>query len=102
VSVIVMLKFATSGETVAKVARENAATMQSIIEDGRRHGAIHHQFVEDPDDGGAVVLDEWPDAESFHRFFGAQQDIPGIMAKAGVTEPPVVRVYQVLDTPDRF
>jgi hypothetical protein len=100
-SVLITLKFATSGETLAKVARENADTMLAIIEDGRRHGAIHHQFVEDPD-GSAVVVDEWPDAETFHRFFGTQEDIRAIMERAGVTEPPEVRIYPVLDTPDRF
>lgn len=100
-SVLVTIKFAVSGETMQKVAVDNAEVMTSIIDDGRRHGALHHQFVQDPD-GSAVVVDEWPDAESFQRFFDAQQDIREVMSRAGVTEPPEVRVYPVLDTPDRF
>ena len=100
-SVLITLKFAANAETLQKVVVDNAATMTAIGEDGRRHGAVHHQFVQDPD-GSAVVVDEWPDVESFERFFGDQQDIREIMAKAGVTEPPEVRAYPVLDTPDRF
>jgi quinol monooxygenase YgiN len=101
VSVVVTIKFPVSAETLEKVVLDNTATMAAISEDGRRHGTIHHQFVQDPD-GSAVVVDEWPDEESFQRFFDEQQDIRTIMAQAGVTEPPQVRVYQVLDTPDRF
>jgi hypothetical protein len=100
-SVLITIKFAVSGETMQKVAVDNAALMTTIIDDGRRHGAVHHQFVQDPD-GSTVVVDEWPDEDSFHRFFDAQQDIREVMSRAGVTEPPEVRVYPVLDTPDRF
>ncbi len=100
-SVIITIKFATPAETLEKVVLDNAATMAAIGEDGRRHGAIHHQFVQHPD-GSAVALDEWPDLDSFHRFFDAQQDIKGIMAQAGVTQPPEVTVFPAIDTPDRF
>ncbi|HEY2196078.1 MAG TPA: hypothetical protein VGH76_27800 [Actinomycetospora sp.] len=100
-SVVITITFPISAGTMEKVVLDNAATMAAISEDGRRHGAIHHQFVRDPD-GNAVALDEWPDLESFHRFFDAQEDIKKVMAEAGVTGPPEVRVYPVLDTPDRF
>ncbi|MDT7743391.1 MAG: hypothetical protein QOE59_2469 [Actinomycetota bacterium] len=100
-SVIITMKFSVPAETLQKVVLDNTTTMSAISEDGRRHGAIHHQFVQDPD-GSAVVVDEWPDVESFHRFFESQQDIKEIMSKAGVTGAPEVRAYPVLDTPDRF
>ncbi len=100
-SVIVTIKFSVSAHTVEKVVNDHADTMAAVSEDGRRHGALHHQFTEDTD-GNALVIDEWPDAESFHQFFAGQQDIPKIMAEAGVTEQPVVTTYRVLDTPDRF
>ncbi|NMO88468.1 hypothetical protein [Actinomycetospora sp. TBRC 11914] len=100
-SVLVTVTFPVPAETMEKVVLDNTATMAAISEDGRRHGAIHHQFVQHPD-GSAVVVDEWPDEESFHRFFDSQDEIRRIMAEAGVSEPPAVRVYPVLDTPDRF
>lgn len=100
-SVLVTIVFPISAETMEKVVLDNAATMVAIGEDGRRHGALHHQYVEAAD-GSAVVIDEWPDAESFHRFFDTQQDIREVMSRAGVTGPPTVTVQRVLDTPDRF
>jgi hypothetical protein len=100
-SVVITVTFALSAETMQKVVQENGPTMLAIGEDGKRHGAIHHQFVQDPD-GNAVALDEWPDEESFHRFFDSHEDIRRIMAQAGVTEPPEIRVYPAIDTSDRF
>jgi hypothetical protein len=100
-SVLVTISFPISADAMEKVVLDNAETMAAIGEDGRRHGAMHHQFVE-AIDGSALVIDEWPDAESFHRFFDAQQDIREVMARAGVTGPPTVTVNRVLDTPDRF
>jgi hypothetical protein len=101
VSVVVTVKFPVSAETLEKVVHANAATMVAIGEDGRSQGAIRHTFVEDSD-GGAMVIDEWADADSFHRFFSDQQDIRDVMAQAGVTEPPTITIHRVLDTPDRF
>lgn len=100
-SVIVTIEFPAAAQIVEKVIHDNGDTMTAISKDGRRHGALHHQFVENPD-GRAVVIDEWPDEESFRQFFATQQDIPRIMAESGVTEAPVVTVHRVLDTPDRF
>jgi hypothetical protein len=62
---------------------------------------VHHQFAEDTD-GNALVIDEWPDAESFHQFFADQQDIAKVVAEAGVTNQPTVTIYRILTTPDRF
>ncbi|MCD2195450.1 hypothetical protein LQ327_18935 [Actinomycetospora endophytica] len=100
-SVVITVKFPVSADTMERVVTANADTMQAIAADGRRHGTIHHQFTADPD-GNAVVIDEWPDEDSFHRFFDAQDDIKKVMAEAGVTGPPEVTVYRTLDTPDRF
>lgn len=36
------------------------------------------------------------------QFFADQQDIPKVMAEAGVTDQPTVTVYRILTTPDRF
>lgn len=83
------------------VVNDHRETMLTIIEDGKSQGAIHRQFAADAD-GGALVVDEWPDEESFHQFFAGQEDIKKIMAAAGVTSEPTVTVYRLLDTPDRF
>ena len=48
------------------------------------------------------MVDEWPDAASFMRFFEGSPDIGEMMAEAGVTEPPTPIFWRALDTPDAF
>lgn len=100
-SVVITVKFPISADRMEQVVAAHADTMLGISADGRAHGTIHHQFTADPD-GNAVVIDEWPDEDSFQQFFANQEDIRKVMAEAGVSAPPEVTVYRVLDTPDRF
>jgi hypothetical protein len=48
------------------------------------------------------VVDEWPDAASFLRFFEGSPDIGEMMGEAGVTERPTPVFWRELDTPDKF
>jgi hypothetical protein len=48
------------------------------------------------------VVDEWPDSESFRRFFNDSPDIGEMMAEAGVTSEPAPVFWRELDTPDKF
>ena len=48
-----------------------------------------HFFAEDTD-GNLLVVDEWPDEESWQRFFAGQEDIKKVMAAAGATTEPTV------------
>jgi hypothetical protein len=101
-SVIVTVKFDVPATEIERVARDqHGETMLRIAEAGRQQGAMHHQFVEDAD-GRALVIDEWPDLDSFQRFFGGRDDIKQVMADAGVVTEPTVTVHRVLDMPDRF
>ena len=43
--------------------------MGIIFKKAEQHGIIAHRFYSDGA-GGMMVLDEWPDAESFQAFFG--------------------------------
>jgi hypothetical protein len=47
-----------------------------------------------------MVVDEWPDEESFHTFFQASPEIAGYMEAAGVTSEPVITFWRPLDTND--
>src|ERR1700712_2152705 len=100
-SVMITIKFPVTAEVMEKVVNDHREMMMAIIEDGKRQGAIHHQFAEDTD-GGALVIDEWPDEQSFYRFFAGQEDIKKVTAAAGVASEPTVTVYRLLETPDRF
>ncbi len=74
--------------------------MRRISEAGRAAGAIRHTFA-----GGAnevMIIDEWPDGESFEKFFGGNPEIGDVMRDAGAQGAPEVSVYRKLSTPDQF
>lgn len=54
----------------AKKLEEDAAGdpdgIQSIVGSAKEHGLIAHRFY-GSDDGQIMVVDEWPDEQSFHR-----------------------------------
>jgi hypothetical protein len=47
-----------------------------------------------------MVLDEWPDEESFQRFFAAHPEIGELMGQVGVTSEPTITFWRKLDTHD--
>ena len=101
-SVMLTVKFPTvPAANQEKIVDDYRDTMMEIIEDAKRHGALHHFFAEDTD-GNLLVVDEWPDEESWQQFFADQEDIKKVMAAAGATTEPTVTTYRILDTPDRF
>ncbi len=64
-------------------------------------GLIAHRFY--ASDGSLMVLDEWPDAESFHAFFGStQSEIGPMVAAADPQSEPTIEVWRELETHDRY
>ncbi len=101
-SVIVTLRVKGDVAELERRAAANPGEMESIVEIARQHGAIAHRFY-GADDGRLMVLDEWPDAESFQRFFAATQaQIGPLMEAVGVTMEPEVVFWRELDTRDKF
>jgi heme-degrading monooxygenase HmoA len=76
--------------------------LQKISERGKQAGAIHHRFYASEAGDEVLVVDEWPDAESFQRFFAASPDIGEMMGEAGVRNEPKPVFWRELDTPDEF
>lgn len=98
-SVIVTVLTKGDPKQVEEYAAANADAMQSIAESARSHGLIGHRFY--GTDGQVLVIDEWPDGESFHAFFEENSDrIGGIMQAAGAQGPPEINVWQKLETND--
>jgi len=73
-------------------------TFRKVSSVGEQAGATFHRFY--ASDTEIVVIDEWPDEESFHTFFQSQPEIGKIMAAAGVTTEPEIRFYRELDLGD--
>jgi hypothetical protein len=99
-SVMVMVRIKADVGAFEQYAQENGEQLKRVSEDGRAAGAVHHLFS--ATDDGLLVIDEWPDEESFQGFFSGQTEIPEIMAASGAQGEPQVSFSRVLDTPDRF
>jgi hypothetical protein len=49
-----------------------------------------------------MVVDEWPDEETFHKFFESEPEIKDIMTAAGASGPPEITFWTRLDVGDEF
>ncbi len=97
----VIMTFVADGDPdeLERRAAANPEGMQAIAERAKAHGLIAHRFYGAP--GQIMVVDEWPDPESFQRFFEEMGgEIQSMMAEAGVTAEPNVTFWRKLDTHD--
>jgi heme-degrading monooxygenase HmoA len=99
-SVLMTLRATADGRKLEEYAGANPDTMQEIVEHAKEHGLIAHRFYA-TDDGKVMVVDEWPDAESFQTFFDHERERIGpMMEAAGMTGDPEVQIWRKLDTGD--
>lgn len=101
-SVLVTLSMKGDGKQLEEYARSNPDGMKEILESAKQHGVIAHRFY-GSDDGQLMVVDEWPDAQSFQAFFeenGAK--IGPLMQAAGVSTEPHPTFWRKLDTDDEY
>lgn len=99
-SVLMTLRAKADPAKLEKKAANEPDVIRAISADAKNYGLIAHRFY-GSDDGQILVLDEWPDAESFHRFFDAHQsDIGSMMAEVGATAAPDISFFRELDTHD--
>lgn len=98
-SVIMTLMFQGDPAGVERYAAENPEKMREIVDHAVEHGVIAHRFY--GADGQILVIDEWPDVESFQSFFAHMGDeITPIMEAAGVTNEPQPVFWRKLETND--
>jgi len=98
-SVIVTVWFQGDPEKLEQHAAENQGALQAISERAKEAGVIAHRFY--GSDGQVMVIDEWPDKESFQSFFQSiQEDIAPIMQAVGAQGEPGVNFWRKLDTHD--
>jgi hypothetical protein len=100
-SVLVILKVSGKPDDLERYAQgPGGDVMRRIADAGRAAGAAHHLFA--GGDNEVLVVDEWPDEQTFQSFFAAQAEIADVMRNGGAQGPPQISVYRMLDTPDRF
>lgn len=99
-TVIMTLKMKGDPKRLEEISSQNPDRVKAITEAGKEAGVIAHRFY-GSDDGQIMVIDEWPDAESFHRFFEAQAPhIQPLMQDTGVEGEPEVTIWHKLETGD--
>jgi hypothetical protein len=99
-SVIVIGRMTVDPGNVQKLWAERRSDFVAIAEDAKRAGAMHHRWAFG--ESHVVLVDEWPDAESFQQFFGSQPKIADLMQAAGVQGPPEFEILGAQDAPDQF
>ena len=99
-SVIMTLRAQGDPKELERRAGENPDGMREIADQAKQHGLIAHRFY-GSDDGQIMVVDEWPDAQSFQSFFEQEQSrIQPLMQQAGVSSEPEVIFWRKLETND--
>jgi hypothetical protein len=99
-SVIMTMRLKGDARRVEEIAAQDPKRMRSISDAAKEHGLIAHRFY-GSEDGTVLVVDEWPDPESFQGFFEAQRpSIEPLMEEAGVSGEPEITFWRKLETND--
>ena len=97
-SVIMTLRVSGDPDKLEQLAKEKADVLQAISARAQAQGVIAHRFY--GSDGQIMVVDEWPDAESFQRFFESEQAEIGPMMQAIGAGEPEITFWRKLETGD--
>src|SRR3954470_23173567 len=97
-SVVMTLRVNGDAAKLEERARKDPDAMRAVRDRAKEFGLIAHRFYA-TDDGTIMIVDEWPDRESFQRFFEDQQpQIQPLMQEAGATQEPEITFWNELDT----
>jgi hypothetical protein len=99
-SVILTLTMDGDPQKLEQYASSNEDAMREIVQSAKGHGLIAHRFY-GSQDGQIMVVDEWPDEQSFQTFFEENSGRIGpMMEAAGATSEPQAKFWRKLDTHD--
>ena len=101
-SVLMTLRAKGDAAALESHAAADPAGMKAIMDQAVANGLIAHRFYASPE-GDIMVVDEWPDPESFQRFFAATEaQIGPMMQAAGVASEPEVKFWRKLEMGDDY
>jgi hypothetical protein len=101
-SVMMGLRIVGDVQRIEAALNSDPERLKRISQRARDAGCTAHRFYANEAGGEVLVVDQWPDADSFLRFFEEGTDIGEMMGEAGVTERPTPVFWRELDTPDKF
>jgi hypothetical protein len=97
-SVIMTLRVPGDPQKLEQYTVENPDAVRGISKRAKEYGVIAHRFY--GSDNEIMVVDEWPDPESFQRFFAdVGPEIDPIMQQVATGEP-MVTFWRKLETGD--
>ena len=98
-SVIMTLWIQGDPGELERLAGENPDAIRSISKRAEGHGLIAHRFY--GSEGQIMVVDEWPDEQSFQRFFEETRgEIGPMMEQVGASGEPRIVFWRKLETHD--
>ena len=97
-SVIMTLRVQGDPDKLEQLVLEAPERVKSISDRAKEHGLIAHRFY--GAEGQIMVVDEWPDAESFHSFFEAMRSEIDPMMQQVATSEPEITFWRKLETND--
>jgi hypothetical protein len=99
-SVIMTLRVKGNAEELERRAAENPDAIRAISDRAKQLGMTAHRFY-GSDDGWIMVVDEWPDPQSFGAFWESERAaIEPLMQEIGVTTEPEVTFWRKLESHD--
>jgi hypothetical protein len=100
-SVIVLARFAVPDVAASTTwVRANPSIPEEITAYAKSLGQLGHRILTEGDD--LIVIDEWPDVETFNKFFESAPKMGEFLAGAGIIGEPTILVFDVLDVPGCF
>ena len=78
----------------------NGDIAEEITAYGKSLGQLGHRMLTDGKD--IVVIDEWPDADTFNKFFAGAARMGEFLSGAGVVGEPEVTVLDAVDVAGQF
>lgn len=93
----VLMTLRVSGDPKA-VEAFDTERLRAIRDTAKTFGAQRHRFYTNGSE--LLVVDEWPDSESFQKFFDSTPEIGEMMAAAGVTAQPTIEFWDRMDVDD--
>ena len=101
--VIMVQEVAADPNGLEQFAAANQESVGAILEAAKKHGLIAHRFYGSDDGKKVLIVDEWPDRESFESF--AEEQAPQIepmLEAAGTTDVSEPTFWRELTTHDAF